>query len=130
MQPISSAVPVDTYAAPRVNASYKRANGEAPLSRSRAIDRELPCVPALVRLQLQCLSESDIRALELRVKYQARDAARSQRMEARASRVSAEAHAIAEQRSSMLRQRAARHAKVAGEVRVKKVLEEYRAIGM
>ncbi|AYU79059.1 hypothetical protein conserved [Leishmania donovani] len=130
MQPISSAVPVDTYTAPLVNASYRRANGEAPLSSSRASDSQLPYVPALVRPQLQFFSENDIRALELRMEYQAQDAARSQRIDARASRVSAEAHAAAEQRSAMLRQRAARHAKAAGEVRVKKIQEDYRSMGM
>ncbi|CBZ27305.1 conserved hypothetical protein [Leishmania mexicana MHOM/GT/2001/U1103] len=130
MQPISSAVPVDTYTAPLVNASYKRANGEAPLSRSRVNDGQHPYVPALVRPQLQCFSENDIRALELRMEYQARAAARSQRIDARASRVSAAAHAAAEQRSVVLRQRAARHAKAAGEACVKKIQEDYRTMGV
>ncbi|GET88822.1 hypothetical protein, conserved [Leishmania tarentolae] len=129
MQPISSAVPVDTYTAPLVNTSYKRANGEAPLSSSRVSDRQLPYVPALLRPQLQCFSENDIRALELRMEYQARTDARSQRIDARASRVSAEACAKAEQRSVMLRQRAARHANAAGVVCVKKIQEDYRTMG-
>ncbi|KAG5501332.1 hypothetical protein JIQ42_06333 [Leishmania sp. Namibia] len=129
MQPISSAVPVDTYAAPRVNASHKRANGEAPLSRLRASDRGLPHVPALVRPQLQCLTEDDIRALEKRMEFQARADTRGQRIDARVSRVSIEAHAAAEQRSDVLRRRAARHAKAAGEVRVKNFQEEYRTMG-
>ncbi|KAI5688582.1 hypothetical protein MNV84_04061 [Leishmania braziliensis] len=130
MQPISSAVPVDTYTAPRANTSYKRANGEAPLSRGRVSDRELPYVPALLRPQLQCFSGDDIHALELRIEYQARIAARDQRINARANRVSTEAHAAVEQRSNVLRQRAARHAKAAGEVRVKKIQEDYHAMGM
>ncbi|KAG5504478.1 hypothetical protein JKF63_04930 [Porcisia hertigi] len=129
MQPILSAVPVDTYAAPRVNTSYKRASGEAAFRRSHASDRELPYVPALVRPQFQCLSEDNLRAIELRMEYQARSAALSQRIDARVGRVTAEAHMAAERRSATLRQHAARHAKAAAEMRVKRMQEDYRTIG-
>ncbi|KPI87142.1 hypothetical protein ABL78_3795 [Leptomonas seymouri] len=126
MQPIAPLVAVDTYPAPSVNAAYKRANGEAPFS-SRTTEAMLP---ALLRPQFVALSEDDLRGLERRMYYQDRAAQRDSRIEERVARASARTRAAAEQREAQLRLRAARNAKVAGEVRVRKVEEEYRVMGM
>ncbi|KAK7196052.1 hypothetical protein NESM_000539200 [Novymonas esmeraldas] len=128
MESVAAALHVDTYVAPRINASYRRANGEAPLSRSRAADNTP--LPAALRGQLQCLTEEDVCALERRMEREARAAEHDRRAAARVARVSTEAHAAAEQRSHQLRQRAARHSKVAGEVCAKKVQEDYRTMRM
>lgn len=131
MQPIVSAVPVDAYAAPRVNASYKRANGEAPLSRRRhAAAAATADLPASVCPQLQCLGEDDLKGIERRMYADAQAAARQQRIDERVRRVAAAAHAEADVRSDRLRQRAARHAWAAGEVRVRQIQEEYRTTGL
>lgn len=126
MQPIRSSVAVDSYAPPRVNAAYRRANGEAPLSTHRS---EAP-LSALLRPQLVALSDDDVRGIERRMHHHDRAVQRNNRIEERVSRVSAQAQATAEQRQAQLRQRAARHAKVAGELRVKQIQEEYRTMGM
>jgi hypothetical protein len=126
MQTISSAIAVGTFAAPPVNATYKRANGEAPLSQHKTES----VLPALLRPQFIALSDDDLHGLERRVYYQDRAAQRNSCIAERAARASASARLAAEQRESRLRLRAARHAKAAGEVRVKEIQEEYRTIGM
>lgn len=126
MQPVTSSIGVDSYNSPSVNVTYKRANGEVPLS----VNTPQPVLPALLRLQFVVLSNDDLRGLERRIYYQDRAAQRDNRIEERAARVAAQSRLTAEQREAKLRQHAARHAKVDGEVRVKQIQEEYRTIGM
>lgn len=126
MQPISSAVAVDSYVAPRANASYRRAHVAASL----ATHASEPPLPALLRPQLLTLSDDDVRGVERRMVHSERAALRDARIAERAARVAAQAEAAAGEREVRLRQRAARRAKVAGEVKAKQLQEEYRTMGM
>lgn len=126
MQPIVSVIPVDSYRGPAINVSYKRANGEAAFAHCTTET----ALPASVRPQLTTLTEDDLRSLERRMHYAERAEQRNDRIAARVLAASAQAQAAVEQRNARLRQRAARHAKVDGEVRVKQIQESYRTTGM